>query len=204
MSNTTGPKSGSLPWISTNVRLHTCTYRLKSVTLEWVDTFKYLAVRKDSKLKWGEHIAEVTAKANRALNLLRRAMYGCTKNTKKRACTALVRPHLYCAPVWNPHQQKDCDTLEKVQRRAARWIGASWDPQSMKWSKPYEKICDELQWPTLKLRRQFLICCQVYKIIHKLDCIHFSDYLNLTRASCTRSHNLILICSQVLLRTPFL
>ena len=77
-----------------------------------------------------------------------------------------------------------------------RWIGATWDPQSMKWSKSYMKTCDELHWPTLQLRRQFLICCQVYKIIHKLECIDFSDYLNFTRASCTRSHNLTLFCGQ--------
>ena len=155
--------------ISNKRKPPTHTYRLNNVTLEWVDTFKYLGVRIDSKLKWGEHITEATAKANQALNILRRTMYGCTKNAKKRAYTALVRPHLeYCAPVWNPYQQKDCETLEKVQRRAARWIGASWDPQSMKWSKSYEKICDELHWLTLQLRRQFLICCQVYKIIHSL------------------------------------
>ena len=97
------------------------TYRMNNMTLEWVDSFKYLGVRIDSKLKWGAHIVEVTAKANRALNLLRRTMYGCTKNAKKRAYTAIVRPHLeYCAPVWNLYQQKDCETLEKVQRRAAR------------------------------------------------------------------------------------
>ena len=75
------------------------------------------------------------AKANQALNLLRWTMYGCTKNAKERAYSALVRSHLeHCAPVWNPYQQKDCETLEKVQRRAARWIGASWDPHSRKWS----------------------------------------------------------------------
>ena len=97
---------------------------MNNVTLEWVDSFKYLEVRIDSKLKWGAHIVEVTAKANRALSPLRWAMYGCTKNAKKRAYTALVRPHLeYYAAVWNPYQQKDCETLEKVQRRAARWIG---------------------------------------------------------------------------------
>jgi len=86
--------------------------------------------------------------------------------------------------------------LKKVQRRTARWIGVSWGPQSMKWSKSDEKICDELHWPTSQLRRQFLICCQAYKITHKLDCIDFTDYLNFTRASCTRSHNLTLFCRQ--------
>ena len=52
---------------------------MNNVTLEWVDSFKYLEVRIDSKLKWGAHIAEVTAKANRALNLLRRTIYGCAR-----------------------------------------------------------------------------------------------------------------------------
>ena len=102
--------------ISNKRKPPTHTYRLNNVTLEWVDTFKYLGVRIDTKLKWGEHIAEAAAKANRAMNLLRRTMYGCIKNAKKRAYIALVRPHLeYCAPVWNPYQHKDCETLEKVQ-----------------------------------------------------------------------------------------
>ena len=85
--------------------------------------FKYLGIKINSKLKCNEHIAEVTTNASRVLNLLRQTMYGCSKKTKTRAYAALVRPHLeYCAPVWNPYQQKDCEALETVQRRAARWL----------------------------------------------------------------------------------
>ena len=39
--------------ISNKRKPPTHTYRLNNVTLEWVDTFKYLGVRIDSKLKWG-------------------------------------------------------------------------------------------------------------------------------------------------------
>ncbi len=60
---------------------------------------------------------------------------------------------------------KDSEKLEKVQRRAARWIDGRWDPVSKKWSKSYEEICHELHMPTLHRRRLFLICCQVYKPI---------------------------------------
>ena len=173
------------------------TYGMNNVVLEWVDTFKYLGVRLDSKLKWGAHVAEITAKANRTLSLLRRTMQGCSRDAKTRAYCALVRPHLeYCAPAWNPYQLKDCAKLEKVQQRAARWVGSQWDPSLKKWSKSYQEICAELHWPTLELRRQFLICCQVFKIIHSLDCISFSEYLSFTRASSTRSHNLTLFCSR--------
>jgi len=56
-------------------------------------------------------------KANHILSLLRRSMYGCSKEVKKRPYVALVRPHLeYCLPVWNPHLKKDCDKLESAEK----------------------------------------------------------------------------------------
>jgi len=61
----------------------------EQVMLEWVDSFR---VRINSKLKWDEHIADITGKANQVLNLLRQTMYGCSKNAK-------TRPLLGCT--WN-------------------------------------------------------------------------------------------------------
>ena len=90
---------------------------------------------------------------------------------------------------------KDCEKLEKVQWRAARWIGACWDPKMNRWSRPAQDICDKLSWPTLERRRQFLVCCQVYKLINNLDCIPFSRYLSFNRAFHTRSDTLTLFCS---------
>jgi len=43
--------------------------------------------------------------------------------TKRTAYLTLVRPILeYAAPVWDPFYNVDTYMLEKVQRRAARWI----------------------------------------------------------------------------------
>ena len=62
-------------------------------------------------------------KATRVLNLLRRAMQGCSKQAKTRAYIALVRPCLEtCSPVWTPYEKGAQDDLEKVQKCAARWI----------------------------------------------------------------------------------
>ena len=95
------------------------TYTINNVALDWVDTFKYLGVKVHKKLNWGNHISETSSKASRLLNLLRRSMHNCSKDAKKRAYIALVRPHLeYCSPVWSSHQQKLINTLEKVQQRA--------------------------------------------------------------------------------------
>ena len=59
---------------------------MNNVTLRCVDTFKHLGVRINSKLKWGDHVPEVSIiKANRALSLLRQTMLGCSKEAKMQA-----------------------------------------------------------------------------------------------------------------------
>ena len=105
-------------------------------------------------------------KATRVLNLLRRAMQGCSKQAKARAYIALVRPHLEtCSPVWTSYQKGAQDDLEKVQKCAARWICAKWDKANYCWT-----------------------------IINNLDCLRFDDYFCFNQSS-TRSHRLTLCCA---------
>jgi hypothetical protein len=47
-----------------------------------------------SDLTWKHHIGLITGKAQKILNLLRRHLYGCNPDVKKRAFTSLVLPHL--------------------------------------------------------------------------------------------------------------
>ena len=171
------------------------TYFLNAIRLEWVDTFKYLGVVIDCKLKWGDQINHSTFKATKILNLIRRNLAGCSKTAKNRAYLALVRPHLeFAVPVWSPHLKKDITALEKVQKRAARWICAKWDRATFKWNKSYEDCCNELNWVTLERRRDILTCCQVYKIVNNLDCIRFQCYFSFSN-TITRSHSLSLVCN---------
>ena len=85
------------------------TYSINTTTLERVDTFKYLGVTINNKLKWNDRITEVTARASCTLNLLRRTMRDCHRDAKTKAYSALMRPifdHEYSAPVWAPHEQQ--------------------------------------------------------------------------------------------------
>ena len=117
------------------------------------------------------------------------------KTVKNRAYLALVRPHLeFAVPVWSLHLKKDVTALEKVQKRAARWICAKWDRATFKWNKSYEDCCNELNWVTLERRRDILTCCQVYKIVNNLDCIRFQCYFSFSN-TITRSHSLSLVCN---------
>ena len=91
----------------------------------------------------------------------------CSRTVKKRTYLALVRPRLeFSVPVWSPHLQKHRSALEKVQRRAARWMCARWDNQNFSWTESYDECLNELQWTTLDQRRDIILtCCQVYNII---------------------------------------
>ncbi len=126
------------------------TYSLNNASLEWVDTFRYLGVKVNSKLTWTDQVSEAKIRATLLLNLLRRVMQGCSKQAKGRAYTALVRPHLEtCAPVWTPYQKGAQDDLEKVQRYAARGICARWDKENYCWTKTYEECLSQLNWATV-------------------------------------------------------
>ena len=51
--------------------------------------------------------------------------------TREKLYNTLVRPHLeYAAFVWDPHVTKQKQTIEKVQRRAARWVTKQHDSMS--------------------------------------------------------------------------
>ncbi len=109
---------------------------------------KYLGVTITGDLKWSSHCYNVSHQATRTLNLLRRTLYGCSREVKKASYLALVRPHLeYCAPVWSRHTKKDRHILERVQKRAAHWICSKLNPTTFSWSNTYEDELLELNWP---------------------------------------------------------
>ena len=71
----------------------------------------------------GPHINNITNKASRVLNFLKCNLSSCSQNVKASAYTTIVRPILeYASIIWDPHQQVDINSLEKIQRRSARWV----------------------------------------------------------------------------------
>ena len=125
------------------------SYIMLGKTLQHCDHHPYLGVELSSDMSWNHHIKDVTAKAQRSLNMLRRNLSGCSQDTKARAYTTMVRPILeYAGSVWDPYHQGQITALEAVQRRAARFACRMYDREAS-----VTAMLDTLGWRTLQERR---------------------------------------------------
>ena len=75
-------------------------------------------------LSWSKHYEAISKKAYNQLYLIkRRFSNGCPSSVKRMLYIALVRSQLtYCSPVWRPMFLHDIIRLEKIQRRATKFI----------------------------------------------------------------------------------
>lgn len=99
-------------------------YKLNHVQLERVTSEKDVGVIVTSSLSWDSHVHTIIAKANKLLGLLKRTCPFLTDVSVRRSLyLALVKSQLcYATQVWSPAQFSLKSQLERVQRRATRWI----------------------------------------------------------------------------------
>ena len=115
-------------------------------------------------MEWSVHINTIATEANKTLGLLRRHLKHCTPKVKEIAYRTLVRPQMeYCSSVWDPYEKGDVATLEKVQRRAARFVKGNYKRES----SVTQMKCD-LGWQSLEARRAVSRLSLMYKIAHGL------------------------------------
>ena len=114
---------------------------------------KYSGVTLSKPLDWSKHIATMTNKANSKLSFLCRNLKGCPEKLKHTAYFTLIRSFMeYGANVWDPYQKYNSDKVERVQRRAARFVKSR-----------YSHMLDELGWTPLSQRRQEVRLILFYK-----------------------------------------
>ena len=136
-------------------------YTLGGVALSEVDTAKYLGINISNNLSWSPHINTITGKANAKIGFLWRNLKHCPQQLREQAYIALVRSVLeYGCAVWDPHLRKDISSLEKVQRRAARFVKGDHD-----WGSSVTKMLADLGWDTLADRRRNIRLALLAKII---------------------------------------
>ena len=97
-------------------------YSIHNTVLENVPHTKYLGVTIQSNLKWDIHCKQVAAKATNTLNVLKWNLKS-TKEVCEKAYKSLVCPQVeYAASVLSPWLARDKARIERVQRRAARYV----------------------------------------------------------------------------------
>ena len=97
-------------------------YTLCGQVLESVTNNPYLGVIFGDDLSFSTHVRQVCAKASRTLGFLRRNLRNCPQKLRELAYTSMCRSVLeYASSIWDPYLQRDIDSLERIQRKAARF-----------------------------------------------------------------------------------
>ena len=139
-------------------------YNMDGHTLLSVNHHPYLGIELSKDINWATHINQVANKANKILGLLKRNLNACSTTVKGNAYKSLVRPKLeYCGAIWDPYKNNNKSTIEKVQRRAARFVLNDYKRKSS-----VNDMLTALGWETLELRRIRLRLITIYKETHQI------------------------------------
>ena len=99
------------------------TYTINGTPIKSVLQHKNLGVTFSSNFNWSAHYNIITTKAYKTLGLIRQTFKTISINIKKQLYIALVRSQLlYCSQLWRPQLIKDITMLERIPRRATKYI----------------------------------------------------------------------------------
>ena len=138
---------------------------------------KYSGITISNDMSWNKHIDQTSSKANCKLGFLRRNIKTKDQALKEKAYNTIVRPTVeYCSTVWDPYYKTQADTIEKVQRRAARWVTGRFHNTSHA-----SDMLQHLGWRDLNQRRVDSRLCMLYKIRHGLVDIPIGHFFKFQR-----------------------
>ena len=147
-------------------------FHLNNLLLEEVSEFRDLGITTDQHLRWNLHIDKVVAKANRMLGLIKRTCrdFDDHKTLRTLYC-ALVRSNLeYCSSIWSPYTTKGIEKLERVQRRATKFI--------LKTEDTYACRLNKLNLLSLEKRRLLADVTFLYKALNGIIDINVEPYVD--------------------------
>ena len=182
------PKMTNIKHSANSISYDYTFHELQKVTEE-----KDLGVIVDENLNFRKHISGKIAKANSLVFLIKHTFKHLNADMFKMLFKSLVRPHLeYASTVWSPYYKTDIENLEKVQRRATKFITEISE-------LPYRDRLQYLDLPTLQYRRLRQDLLFIYKYINDLlsldtqthckSCIHSTSMFMPSNSQNTRGHN---------------
>ena len=114
---------------------------------------------------------------------VRKVQYHLSENSNQKFHS---RPKLqYACSAWDPHYQKDKAALERVQRKAARFVTGNYDRTTS-----VTEMQQDVKWNSLESMRRHSRLSVMYKMCHGLLDGNWEDYLMPNREKRTRgSHD---------------
>ena len=161
-------------------------YKIHGYDIESTANAKYLGVTINNKLSWNNHISNISNKANGSLNFLNRNFKTCNTKTKEKLYTTYVRPSLeFSSSVWDPHTDINIGQLERVQRRAARFVTGNYSRD-----ESVTAMMRDRGWTPLTERRARAKMTTAFKATHHMVDIPFD--LPLAHSNTRSSQNFYL------------
>ena len=156
-------------------------YQLNNTILKEVPNNPYLGLTISADLKWNTHINSICKKASATLGFIRRNLQHSPKAARRTAYISLVRSTLeYGSIIWDPFLQSDINKLERIQRKAARFICKDYKSRD---SGCVTNMLRDLDLPTLQERRKELRLAFLYKVVEGLvPAIPSASYLTPIRS----------------------
>ena len=141
-------------------------YHLHEQKLSETRSSKYLGVSFNYDLSWSDHIQNTATKGNKTLGFLRRNFRRCTPSVKATTYKTMVRPILeYASTVWDPAEGDtgDVNSLERVQRRAARFVVNNYTDRT---PGCVTSMLKDLKWEPLSDRRSTNRLQMLYRFLN--------------------------------------
>jgi hypothetical protein len=160
-------------------------YDMMGTTLEETDETKYLGIFLQRDLRWNRQTEFATGKATKVLNFVRRNFYHVKPDVKEKLYHTLVRPHLdYATAAWDPYTSKNIESIEKVQRRAARFVTNTYGRDTS-----ISGILASLGWSSMQDRRKSHRLSCLHKMINGQIDINHLDFIQPKQTRERRGHN---------------
>ena len=135
---------------------------MNNTQIKNVNSHKHLGLILNKSCSWHEHIEEISSKARKRVNILRKLKYQLDRNTLQISYFSFIRPILeYADIVWDNCTQYEKNELEKIQIEAAMIVTGTTRSCSN------EKILEEAGWDSLETRREKHRLITFHKMVHQ-------------------------------------
>ena len=99
------------------------SYTVDDTAIPTPESHRDLGIMVRGDLSWTDHYSHICSKAYSVLYMIRRSFSTVDVIVKRRLYVSMVRSKLsYCSQLWCPNLKKDILALERVQRRATKYI----------------------------------------------------------------------------------